>query len=235
MANKYGVAFSQTDPRTYPSLAPTFLAFNSMVDGSAISPPAISQFLAAGATYTGIYQFTYTASFSVYFLLDGITVATSTDRYVYGILDPIQQVDLQLERYTATFTAANSTLVAYGNTNVALGTSNIALGVTNFALGVTITAQNVSLDALGISIYEIASAGASSVGDLSGIGNTTSSFGDINTDPGTLFGYVKRIQEFLEGQATFTKLSGEWNVMSRGGSLLASKALTNTSSMVTKD
>jgi len=239
MSRTYGVAFSNSDPRLYPSLAPTFLAFNKMSDGSAISPPAISQLLIPGVSTTGVYQFNYTASFAVYFLLDGITTTTASERYVYGILDPIQAVDVQLAEYSATFTAANSTLVAIGTSNIALGTTNVALGTTNVAIGTTAVSYGVLNLALGTSIYAttttLIAIGTTLTALDTKIGSTASSFGTSAADPVDLYGYLKRIQEFLEGDATFTKLSGAWDVKSRGGSLLASKTLVNTSSAVTKD
>jgi hypothetical protein len=67
------------------------------------------------------------------------------------------------------------------------------------------------------------------------MGYTTDSFGSTATDPSTVFGYLKRNQEFQEGNATFTKSSGVWDVYSRGSStLLVEKALTNTTSAATK-
>ena len=203
MAKTYGVAFSNSDPRTYPSLAPTFLVFSDMSTGASLTRPSIAQLLVPGVSTTGVYQFNYTPSFPIFFLLDGITTSSTSDRYVYGILDPIQRVDEQLAEYTTTFTAANSTLSAIG-TSLASGQATLV------AIGNTLG----TLDAR--------------------IGATTSTFGDSSTDPGTIYGYLKRIQEFLEGNATFTKATGGWNVQSRGGSLLASKTLANSSSQVTK-
>lgn len=225
MANTYGVAFSNTDPRNYTSLAPTFLIFNQMSDGASLARPAISQLLAHGITYTGIYQFTYTASTSVYFLLDAITTSTASDRYVYGILDPVQRVDQRLEEIGSTVVALGNTAVALGTTGVAIGTTGVALGTTAVAIGTSVLAASQTLVAIG-----------NTLGTLDArIGTTSSTFGTSATDPGDLYGYMKRIQEFLEGDATFTKSSGAWAVKSRGGSLLASKTLTNTSTTVTKD
>lgn len=67
------------------------------------------------------------------------------------------------------------------------------------------------------------------------IGATTSSFGGTATDPATLYGYLKRLQEFNEGNATFTKSSGVWDIYSRGSStLLIEKVLTNATATTTK-
>lgn len=201
MAKTYGVAFSATDPRTYPSLAPTFLSFRSLADGSAVTPPGITQIV----TGSGLYNFFWTPTLPIYFLLDGITT-TATERYVFGILDPAHIID-----------EAAVTLLAIGNTNIALGNTNIAIGTSVLAASITSAAISSSLSVLSAAV-----------------GSTTSTFGDSASDPGTLYGYLKRIQEFLEGRSTFTKATGSWAISSRGGSLLATKTLTNTSSQVTK-
>ncbi len=238
MSNVYGAAFSNTIPSTYPSLAPTFITFKKMADGSDLGKPAITQL-----STTGIYQFTYSASFSVYFLLDAITVNSTADRYVYGILDPIQRVDQQLAEHTVTFSAFNSSLIALGTTSVALGTTGVALGTTAVALGTTAVALGTSAVALGTTAVAIGTtilAGLGSGLSLSSdillrIGTTGSVFGTNLAEPVDLYGYMKRIQEFLEGDKSFTKTTGVWAVSSRGGSLLASKIMTNTSTVVTSD
>jgi len=67
------------------------------------------------------------------------------------------------------------------------------------------------------------------------VGYTASSFGDTNGVASDLFGYVKRIKENLEGNATFLKSSGQWQIFSSGSStLLAVKTLTNSTTGVTK-
>jgi hypothetical protein len=237
MATLYAVAFSQTDPRTYPSLAPTFLTFKKISDGSDISPPTIAQM-----STSGLYFFTYTASFSVYFLLDGVTVNASSDRYVYGVLDPVHQVDKQLAELSSTLSGYNNTLAALGTTSVALGTSMVALGTSNFAWGNSNYALGVSNYAWGNTNFAIGTTIQSMVGVNSSlitsldtkIGSTLSSFGTTSVDPGDLFGYLKRAQEFREGDQTFNKVTGAWDISTRGGTLLIQKTLTQSSSSVTK-
>lgn len=90
-----------------------------------------------------------------------------------------------------------------------------------------------SLIALGNTILSTALGLSGSFNTL--IGNTASSFGSTSVDPTTLFGYLKRAQEFNEGNAIFDKTLATWNISSRGSStLLASKALADTSGNVTK-
>lgn len=69
----------------------------------------------------------------------------------------------------------------------------------------------------------------------SAVGFTTDSIGSTATDPSTVLGYLRRAQEFMEGNATFNKSSGIWDVYSRGSStLLVEKTLTNTTTAANK-
>jgi hypothetical protein len=72
-------------------------------------------------------------------------------------------------------------------------------------------------------------------GIIASLGSTASSFGSTSVDPGTVYGYLKRLQEFNEGNSSFTKSSGVWDVYSRGSStLLAEKTITQSTTSVTK-
>lgn len=67
------------------------------------------------------------------------------------------------------------------------------------------------------------------------VGYTTDSIGSTATDPASILGYLKRNMEFMEGNATFTKSTGVWQVYSRGSStLLTAKTLTNTTTAAGK-
>ena len=67
------------------------------------------------------------------------------------------------------------------------------------------------------------------------MGYTTDSFGTTLVDPSTVLGYLKRNQEFQEGDSTFTKATGVWDISTRGSStLLREKHLTNTTTSATK-
>lgn len=67
------------------------------------------------------------------------------------------------------------------------------------------------------------------------VGTSADSFGSTSVDPTTIFGYVKRGQEFNEGNSTFTKSTGVWDILSRGSStMLIEKTLTDTTGTVTK-
>lgn len=93
----------------------------------------------------------------------------------------------------------------------AIATTLIAIGTTNAAVGNTLS----SLNAI--------------------IGTTASSFGSTSTDPGDVMGYLKRLQEWNEGDSVFTKGSGVWDVYSRGSStLLREKTITDDSTSTDK-
>lgn len=66
------------------------------------------------------------------------------------------------------------------------------------------------------------------------VGVVTDTFGTSAVDPTTLMGKLNRVQENQEGQATFTKATGIWDVYSRGGSLLFERTLTNTTTVADK-
>lgn len=103
--------------------------------------------------------------------------------------------------------------------------------------GMTFLVQSASFLIGGMS-YLIGGVTYSAVGVsaiLGRIGATTDSFGSTAADPTTLFGYAKRTQEFNEGNASFNKSTGLWDIYSRGSStLLIEKQLTNTASSATK-
>jgi len=116
-----------------------------------------------------------------------------------------------------------STLVAIGTTTVALGTTTVAIGTSILAAGTT----------TGV------------VGTL--IGSLADSFGSTLTDPTSVFGYLKRLMEFNEGNSVFTKSSGTWDIYSRGNTyvlgastypgsstMLRSKLVEDDGSVITK-
>lgn len=67
------------------------------------------------------------------------------------------------------------------------------------------------------------------------IGSVDSSFGSTSADPTTVMGHLKRNQEFNEGDATYVKSTGKWQISSRGAStLLQEKTLSNSTTQVDK-
>lgn len=157
MVKSYYLKFGSGDPANFTGLSPTLSIF-SWGGITAIAAPGITETPVA----SGLYRFDYGPTVSILFKADGGAALASGDRYITGVLDPIQAVDQQ-------------------------------------------------------------------------VGTTQDSFGSTASDPTTLFGYVKRNQEFSEGNAVFTKSTGIWGVYSRGSStLIAEKSLTNTTSAATK-
>lgn len=155
-----------------------------------------------------------------------------------------------------THVAQGTTLIAIGTTNIALGTTSVALGTTSIALGTTAVAigstglafgqtnavmgltllgYGLTLLGYGTSIYAQGQSGGANFTDLlNRIGTTASSFGTTSVDPGDMFGFLKRLQELQEGQASFDKSTGTWLIQTRGATLLRSRTLSNSASSVTK-
>lgn len=135
--------------------------------------------------------------------------------------------------------ALGNSNIALGTSNVALGTSNVALGTSNVALGTSAVALGTTNVAIGTTILAgltaLAVQGITVTAAIVGIGSTASSFGNSSTDPVDLFGYLKRIQENLEGNQNYIKSTGAFTILSRGSSsTLANKTITNSVSMVVK-
>lgn len=153
--------------------------------------------------------------------------------------------------------ALGNTGVALGTLNFALGTTNVALGTTNVALGITSIAFGVSTIAFGttnVALGNTAIALLTNLGTSLGVqsaslvamgntlstlatyvGSTASSFGNSATDPATVFGYAKRVVEFLEGNQVYTKSTGGLVFSSRGSSeTIASKTVSDNTTQTTK-
>ena len=160
MAKWYGSVFvgTSSDPADNTGLTPTLVLFWDVANGTSLTPPGITE----TPSSSGFYMFSYGPTVAISFKMDGGAALSDSERYVSGILDPIQIVDQR-------------------------------------------------------------------------IGTTSDSFGSTSVDPTTVLGYLKRDQEFNEGDAIFTKSTGVWDIYSRGSStLLTEKTLTNTSSQATK-
>lgn len=67
------------------------------------------------------------------------------------------------------------------------------------------------------------------------IGFQTDSFGNTALDAATVWGSVKRLLEFFEGDSIYTKATGLWQLFNRGQTtLLRTKTLTNTNTSASK-
>ena len=159
-------------------------------------------------TNTGIYYFTYGATTNNTFVVDGFTTGLGTARYIMGGISPTDDTGATISAMGVTLAAVGASLSVMGGSMVAIGNTLVAIGATSGGIG-------------------------SSLAVL--IGTTASSFGNTSTDPATLFGYLKRLQEFNEGNAVFNKATFAWDIYSRGSSTqLAAKALADGATTVTK-
>lgn len=258
----YYVRFGSGDPRSNFGLSPTFLIFNTY--GSAVTPPGITSVIGATGFYAFQYGTTTPIVFLIDGATTGLDATSRYVSGAIDPVDRMDEIGTTLVAigttnfalgttavalgitnagFGLTSVALGTTAVALGVTNVAIGTTNLGYGVTNVAIGTTLTGYGVSTYAVGLSTYTIATSlyAASSTNTAIGlslfalIGDTSSSFGTDIADPTTVFGLLKRLQEFNEGDQTFTKTTGAWAISSRGGSLLATKTIGNSSSQVTRD
>lgn len=66
------------------------------------------------------------------------------------------------------------------------------------------------------------------------LGDISASYGSTTTDPPNMYGLVKRLQEFMEGDKTYTKATGVWTIYDRGGTLaIQVKTLSNNTTAST--
>lgn len=230
MATKpYWLSFGDT---AITGLAPTFTQFRTTA-GSTLPPPGIT---APGAF--GMYMFEYEALTQVAFVCDGATTGLS-QRYINGVLDPFDLFGYTLNTMGASMNVMGNSLSVMGGSLSVMGGSLNAMGVTvislanlidaGFSQGVlnySLIVQNYSL---AVQNYSLAIQGASLLGD------TASSFGTNLADPTTVFGFLKRAQEDLEGNEVYTKASGDLDIYSRGSSyLLAEKLISDSTTETTK-
>ena len=155
----YWLTFGGTDPRSYTGLSPTFIQFFDHL-GATLSPPGVTEIFAGSGAYR--FQYDVAINSSVFFLADGGATLASTERFVRGVLDPSQKIDLA-------------------------------------------------------------------------IGYTGSGYGSTSIDPTDVMGLLRRSQEIQEGNQTFLKSTGAWELFSRGSStLLTSKVISSSTTGVTR-
>lgn len=248
----YWMEFGSGNGASFTGLTPTFILFQT-AGGSTITPPGITERI-TGASGTGAYQFSAeSSSFPIFFRVDGGGAVADASRWISGVLDPVLAVDNQVtaEGVTlvalgstvvgigttliaqgSTITGIGTTLLAQGSTVVGIGTTLLGIGSTIFGIGVTQIAEGATILGIGTTLLAI---GSTLIAEESIIGTLTDSFGTNSIDPTSVIGYLKRLQEFNEGNATFNKITGCWTIDSRGSSTtLATKTLTNTATTATK-
>lgn len=205
MAN-YWFSFG-SQPSAAASLSPTFITFTN-TSGATSAAPAITE----SPPGSGLYTVSYGATTSMAFVLDGATTGLATSqRYIPGAFDP-------QDNMSATLTIIGASLSVMGGSLSVMGSS---LSV----MGGSLSVMGGSLSVLGTTLLS----------GMSLIGDTTSSYGSTSIDPTTLFGFLKRNQEFWEGNQAYAKASGLMDFYSRGSStLLVEKTITDSSSTTTK-
>jgi len=202
MARDYWAAFGGGSLGAKSGLAPTFITFING-GGSNIAAPSVTE---PGSK--GLYKFSYDATQTIAFVLDGATTGlVSSDRFVSGVIEAQDNFGITLTAIGTTTAGMGVSLTALGVTFGGFGTSLVAMGDTLAGMGVTFSGFGVSLLNLG-----------------SLIGTTASSFGSTSVEPGDLFGFLRRAQEFQEGNQTYIKATGILDFYSRGSSTLLREA-----------
>lgn len=98
MNKTYWLKFGSTDPRLFSGLFPTMVIFSTQ-GNTALTGPGITEPIPS----SGLYQFMYGPTLSIVFLADGGAGLSSSDRYITGVLDPIQAVDQTVGQPTDSF------------------------------------------------------------------------------------------------------------------------------------
>jgi len=184
-------------------------------DAASLSPTFISFVNSSGTTFpgqtiterppgSGLYTVSYGATTSMAFILDGATTGLATSQRYIA-----GAFDPQ-DNMSATLTVIGGSLAVMGGSLSVIGGSLVAMGN--------------SLAALGVSFGNISSL----------LGNTSSSFGSTSVDPTTVFGFLKRAQEYNEGNRAYTKATGALDYYSRGSStLLIEKMISDSTAGTT--
>ena len=116
---QYLLRFGTSNPGNYTGLSPTFTVFQSIPGASFV--PVGSSITQVGASI-GLYTFGFTATtFPIAFIVDGGASMATNDRFISGILDPLQAVDEKIGTNTDTFGGATfdpTTLMGYVRRNL---------------------------------------------------------------------------------------------------------------------
>lgn len=211
----YWARFGSGAPSTSSGLNPTFITFVNNA-GQTLTPPSIIELY----TGTGLYGFSYTPTVPIAFTLDGATTGLADAvRYVPGTLNPQDDMNTNLANFGVS-TLQGVTLLYQGLQG--LSTQVVGLSAQIAGLGLTLTTNFASV-IVGIDTLSTS------------IGSTASSFGSDVADPTTVFGFLKRSQEFWEGNETYFKTTGVLDFYSRGTtSLIRSKLISDSTTETNK-
>lgn len=107
----YYLKFGSGDPAAFTGLTPSLVIFSAGGLTAAVAP-GITEL----PTGSGLYRFDYGPTASIIFKADGGSSLSNTDRYITGVLDPIQAVDERVGTTSDSFgstSADPSTLLGY--------------------------------------------------------------------------------------------------------------------------
>lgn len=107
----YWLLFGDGNPALNTGLSPTMTLFAGINGTTLLSAPGITE-IPAGS---GWYRFFYGPTFSINFVVDGGAGLANADRYIRGVLDPLQIIDERMGSDDASFgsTSADPTSI-YG-------------------------------------------------------------------------------------------------------------------------
>lgn len=224
MAN-YWFSFG-AQPSAAASLSPTFITFTN-TSGATSAAPSITE----RPPGSGLYNVNYGATTSMAFVLDGATTGLATSqRYIPGAFDP-------QDNMSATLTVMGASLSVMGGSLSVMGGSLSVMGASLSVMGSSLNVMGSTLFGIGSTVTGIGNTLAGMVGAsgfLTLLGDTSSSFGSTSVNPTTVFGFLKRSQEYAEGNRTYAKASGVLDYYSRGSStLLIEKTITDNTSGTT--
>ena len=123
MPKTYYLKFGSGDPRSFTALSPTFVIFNANGVTAMSNPPGISELPSGSGIYQFIHNATtyYGATIPYVFLADGGSSVAAGDRFISGVLDPVQAVDQTIGQTADSFgsTSADPTsLLGYAKRNM---------------------------------------------------------------------------------------------------------------------
>ncbi len=105
MSVQYVLRFGSSSPANYTGLSPTITSFRELPAGTVVTPPGVTEIPSS----SGLYYFTYGATAPISFIVDGGAALSSTERYIAGVVDPLDNVQSAL---------IGDTSSSYGSTSV---------------------------------------------------------------------------------------------------------------------
>lgn len=126
----YWLTFGNGNPATNTGLTPTLTIFAGIDGTTLLTPPGITEIPAA----SGWYRFQYGTTFNIVFTCDGGAGLATADRYISGVLDPLQVIDQRIgvpEDSFGTTLTDPSTLFGYDKRNLEFQEGNAVFDKTD--------------------------------------------------------------------------------------------------------